>query len=156
MIAGKCLMDRNVPNFLAHTAEQGIRDSEYLLHCRHGKSRQRFAVTVRFAPTSSPSRLQVAGELAVAYRRNHPDARRFYQATLGGARALGTEGIIGNVAPVCEADFIVPDPQATPLLACRSARCRNLEERLFALAMLADERAIAAAYATGHCVHRRA
>ncbi|HWZ49287.1 MAG TPA: guanine deaminase, partial [Herbaspirillum sp.] len=55
-----------------------------------------------------------------------------------------------------EADFIVLDPQARPLLARRSAACSNLEERLFALAMLADDRVIAATYAAGKRVHSRA
>lgn len=75
---------------------------------------------------------------------------------LSGARAFSMEGIIGNFAPGCEADFIVVGPQTTPLLARRSALFRNLEERLFAVAMLADDRAIAATDAAGHCVRRRA
>jgi guanine deaminase len=276
MVAGKCLMDRNAPDYLMDTAEQGIRDSEQLLQRWHGNGRQSYAITVRFAPTSTPAQMQLAGELAArypdAYIQTHlaenadecawvkslfPDsrsyldvydqygllrpralyahcvwldhadrarmaqagavatvcptsnlflgsglfdfgaadaaglpmalatdvgggtsfsmlqtmneaykvarmggshlmgARMFYMATLGGARALQLEGTIGNFAVGCEADFIVLDPQATPLLARRSAGCATLEERLFALAMLADDRAIAATYSAGQCVHRR-
>lgn len=276
MVAGKCLMDRNAPAYLMDTAEQGIRDSEQLLQRWHGNGRQSYAITVRFAPTSTPAQLQMAGELAARYpdafiqthvaeneaevtwvkslfpdSRSYLDvydrygllrpralyahsiwlddadrarmaqtgtvaticptsnlflgsglfdfkaadaarlpmslatdvgggtsfsmlqtmneaykvarmggshltgARMFYMATLGGARALQMEGTIGNFLPGCEADFIVLDPHATPLLARRTAGCRSLEERLFALALLADDRAIAATYAAGKCVHRR-
>ncbi|MEO8171150.1 MAG: guanine deaminase, partial [Oxalobacteraceae bacterium] len=60
-----------------------------------------------------------------------------------------------NFAAGCEADFIVLDPQATPLLARRSARTDSLEELLFALALLGDDRSVAATYAAGCKVHQR-
>ncbi|MEO8406848.1 MAG: guanine deaminase, partial [Oxalobacteraceae bacterium] len=60
-----------------------------------------------------------------------------------------------NFAAGCEADFIVLDPQATPLLARRTARTASLEELLFALALLGDDRSIAATYAAGRNVHQR-
>ena len=85
-----------------------------------------------------------------------PAMRMFYLATLGGARSMQLEGTIGNFAAGAEADFIVLDPQATPLLARRSERTENLEELLFALALLGDDRAIAATYAAGKLVHSRA
>jgi guanine deaminase len=81
--------------------------------------------------------------------------RMFYMATLGGARALQLEDKIGSFQPGCEADFIVLDPHATPLLARRSGSCDNLEQRLFALAMLADDRVIEATYSAGKRVHQR-
>jgi len=65
------------------------------------------------------------------------------------------EGTIGNFAAGAEADFIVLDPKATPLLARRSAGCDKLEELLFALALLGDDRAIAATYSAGRKVHER-
>jgi guanine deaminase len=49
-----------------------------------------------------------------------PATRMFYLATLGGARGMQLEGTIGNFLPGAEADFIVLDPQATPLLARRN------------------------------------
>jgi guanine deaminase len=276
MIAGKCLMDRNAPRYLLDTAEQGIRDSEQLLQRWHGNGRQSYAITVRFAPTSTPAQMQMAGELAARYpdafiqthvaenqaevawvKELFPDSRSyldvydrygllrkralyahclwldeadrlrmaqtgaaatvcptsnlflgsglfdfraadaarmpmslatdvgggssfsmlqtmneaykvacmsrmhlsgvrlFYMATLGGASALQMADKIGSFQVGCEADFIVIDPQATPLLARRSAGCETLEERLFALAILGDDRAIAATYSAGKCVHRR-
>ncbi|RXZ38617.1 guanine deaminase [Oxalobacteraceae bacterium CAVE-383] len=276
MIAGKCLMDRNAPPYLMDSAEQGVLDSEQLLQRWHGNGRQSYAITVRFAPTSTPLQMQLAGELAARYpdafiqthvaenqaevawvKSLYPDsrsyldvydrygllrkralyahciwlddadrlrmaqtgaaaticptsnlflgsgmfdfraadaarmpmalatdvgggtsfsmlqtmnegykaacmngvhlsgARMFYMATLGGARALQMEDKIGSFRDGCEADFIVLDPQATPLLARRSASCATLEERLFALAIMGDDRAVAATYSAGKCVHNR-
>ena len=276
MVAGKCLMDRNAPDFLRDTAESGARETEELIKRWHNKGRQHYAITVRFAPTSTPAQLKLAGELATQYRDTYiqthvaentdevkwvkelfPDSRSyldvydqyglmreralyahciwlddadrarmaatqsvatvcptsnlflgsglfdfanadklrmpvslatdvgggtsfsmlqtmnelykvgrmagthlaaqrmFYMATLGGARALQLEGTIGNFAAGCDADFIVLDPKATPLLARRSATTDSLEEQLFALAILADDRAIAATYSAGACVHTR-
>jgi guanine deaminase len=66
------------------------------------------------------------------------------------------EGSIGSLAPGLEADFIVLDPKATPLLARRTSHCDSLEELLFALALLGDDRAIRATYAAGRKVHERA
>jgi guanine deaminase len=67
MAAGKVLMDRHCPDFLCETAEQGARESEALIRKWHGKGRQYYAITPRFAPTSTPAQLQLAGELATAY-----------------------------------------------------------------------------------------
>jgi guanine deaminase len=75
--------------------------------------------------------------------------RAFYLATLGGARTLYLDHKIGNFAPGKEADFVVLDPAATPLLARRSACCKTLAERLFVLMMLGDDRAVAATYVLG-------
>ncbi|MDY7578234.1 guanine deaminase [Herbaspirillum sp. RTI4] len=276
MVAGKCLMDRHAPDFLLDTAESGVRESEELIQRWHNKGRQHYAITVRFAPTSSMAQLKLAGELAAQYpdtyiqthvaentdevkwvRDLFPDSRSyldvydqvglmrsralfahciwlddadrarmaatqsvaavcptsnlflgsglfdfeaadrmhmpvslatdvgggtsfsmlqtmnalykvgrmggthlpalrmFYMATLGGARALQLEGTIGNFVAGCDADFIVVDLQSTPLLARRSATTGTLEEQLFALAILADDRAIAHTYSAGVCVHSR-
>jgi guanine deaminase len=84
-----------------------------------------------------------------------PALRMFYLATLGGARSMQLEGTIGNFVPGAEADFIVIDPQATPLMARRTARTNSLEELLFAIALLGDDRSISATYAAGQLVHQR-
>ncbi|NMM25713.1 MAG: guanine deaminase [Glaciimonas sp.] len=81
--------------------------------------------------------------------------RMFYLATLGAARSMQLEGTIGNFATGAEADFIVLDPQATALLARRTARTESLEELLFAFALLGDDRSVAATYAAGRKVHQR-
>ncbi|MFC0133828.1 guanine deaminase [Massilia eurypsychrophila] len=276
MVAGKVLMDRNCPDFLADTAESGTRDSEELIGRWHGRGRALYAITPRFAPTSSEAQLQLAGELAAAhpgtfiqthlsenedecawvkslfpgarsyldvYDRHGllrpravfghciwcdqrdfarmaesgaavavcptsnlflgsglfdferadaagvalslasdvgagtdfcmlgtmneaykvarmkgsylPALRMFYLATLGAARSMRLEGAIGSFAPGAEADFVVLDPQATPLLARRTGACDSLEELLFALALLGDDRAIRATYSAGRLVHER-
>ena len=46
----------------------------------------------------------------------------WWQHTAGAAQALGLEGVIGNLQPGCEADFIVLDPKATPLLARKTSQ----------------------------------
>jgi guanine deaminase len=277
MVAGKVLMDRHCPDFLCDTADGGVRDSQALIEKWHKRGRSLYAITPRFAPTSSEEQLRQAGELARAFpdtfvqthvsenaeecawvrtlfptSRSYlhvydhyglmrpramfghciwldehdfarmtdtgsaaavcptsnlflgsglfdfdkadaartlltlatdvgagtsfsmlqtmneaykvarlkgsylPALRMFYLATLGAARGMQLEGVVGSLAPGLEADFIVLDPKATPLLARRSAHCETLEEQLFALALLGDDRAIRATYAAGQKVHERA
>jgi guanine deaminase len=84
-----------------------------------------------------------------------PALRMFYLATLGAARSMQLEGTIGNFVRGAEADFIVLDSKATPLLERRTAHSNTLEETLFALALLGDDRAIRATYAAGRLVHER-
>ena len=69
MIAGKVLMDRNCPDDLRDTPDTGYRDSKALIERWHGRERLGYAITPRFAPTSSPEQLAVCGRLA----REHPD-----------------------------------------------------------------------------------
>lgn len=73
----------------------------------------------------------------------------WWQHTAGAAQALGLEGVVGNLAPGCEADFIVLDPQATPLLARKTAHARGLDELLFSLIVLGDDRAIECVFVDG-------
>ena len=276
MAAGKVMMDRHCPDFLCDSAEGGARDSEDLIRKWHHNGRAMYAITPRFAPTSTEAQLGLTGELARAYPDTYiqthvsenpdeckwvqslfpnarsyldvydsyglmreramyghciwlderdfarmaesgaaaaicptsnlflgsglfdfdkadaarvalslatdvgggtsfsmlqtmneaykvarlkgsylPAVRMFYLATLGAARSMRLEGTIGNFAPGAEADFIVLDPKATPLLARRTANCDKLEELLFALALLGDDRVIDATYAFGRQVHQR-
>ena len=73
----------------------------------------------------------------------------FYLATLGGARALGLDGEIGSFARGREADFVVLDPGATPLMRRRSALTGDIAEQLFVLMTLGDDRNVAATYIMG-------
>lgn len=66
----------------------------------------------------------------------------WWQHTAGAAQALGLEGVVGNLQPGCEADFVVLNPQATPLLARKTAGADTLAELLFALIVLGDDRLI--------------
>ena len=277
MVAGKVLMDRHCPENLRDTAESGVRESEALIGRWHHQGRQLYAITPRFAPTSSDLQLQLAGELAARYpdtfiqshlaentdeiawvkslfpqARSYLDVydrfgllreralyghciwlddtdrarmqergaavalcptsnlflgsglfdfaaadrahlllslstdvgggtafsmlqtmneaykvarlggshlsaqRLFYLATLGSARAMRLEGTVGSFVAGAEADFIFIDLQATPLLARRTAQATDIEELLFALAMLGDDRCIAATHIAGRCAHVRA
>jgi guanine deaminase len=274
MVAGKVLMDRNCPDYLRDTASSGERDSRELLEKWHGQDRLSYAITPRFAVTSSAEQLASAGRLAQSFpdaliqthlaenldevdwvKRLFPNARSyldvydsyglvrdravyahcihldhadrarlalsgaaaafcpssnfqlgsglfdiaaadaaglrfsiatdvgggnnfsmlktlgdahkvaqllrqhlsplraFYLATLGGARALGLDHKIGRFAAGMEADFIVLDPQATPLLARRTAQARTLGEKLLMLMTLGDDRVVSRTYILGHEVN---
>lgn len=277
LIAGKVMMDRNAPDYLVdETAEASYQQSKALIERWHGKGRLHYAVTPRFAPTSTPRQLALAGQLLGEYpglymqthisenlkevewvkalfpERKHyldvydhfdllgersvfahgvhlcddecqrlgetgsaiafcptsnlflgsglfdlPQAERhkvnvglgtdvgagtsfsilqtlneaykvmqlqgerlnpfksLYLATLGGARALRLEDRIGTLAPGSEADFVVLDYAATPLLDYRLRQATTLEEKLFALMILGDDRTVKETYAAGARVHRR-
>jgi guanine deaminase len=63
MAAGKVMMDRHCPPSVRDEAESSYRDSQSLLRRWHGKGRLAYAVTPRFAPTSSDRQLELAGRL---------------------------------------------------------------------------------------------
>jgi guanine deaminase len=79
----------------------------------------------------------------------------FRSATLGAAQALGLEARIGSFEAGREADFVAFDLAATPLLARRTSLARTLEERLFALMTLGDDRAVSEVWIAGRRAHRR-
>ena len=81
--------------------------------------------------------------------------KALYLATLGGARALGLDGLIGSLAPGHEADFVVLDPQATPLLRFRLEQAQSLAERLAVLLTLGDDRVVRETFVAGVSQHRR-
>ncbi len=68
MIAGKTMMDSNAPDDVRDTAQQSYDDSLALIGRWHGKERLQYAITPRFAVTSSSEQLQLAGDLLA----NHP------------------------------------------------------------------------------------
>ena len=67
--AGKVLMDRNAPEGLRDTPQRGYDDSKALIGRWHGRGRSLYAITPRFAGTSTPEQLDAAGTLW----REHPD-----------------------------------------------------------------------------------
>ncbi|MEE9327199.1 MAG: guanine deaminase [Cocleimonas sp.] len=73
----------------------------------------------------------------------------FYLATLGGAKALDLDDKIGNFEVGKEADFVVLDYQATELIKFKIGHCNSLEERLFSLMMLGDDRTVKHTYIMG-------
>ena len=281
LITGLCLMDRNAPADLlnqprpgskADATEQSLLDTEALIQQWHGKARLGYAITPRFAPTSTDAQLRGAGALAAKYpdvwiqshvaenkdeiawvRELFPASRSYlqtyadfglmrqraiyahcihlddedralmrstgaaaavcptsnlflgsgffdyaaadrvgfqyglasdvgggtsfspfhtmlaayyvgregqtkqglslspqalwWQHTAGAAQALGLDGAqgqsaVGNLLPGCEADFVVLNPQATPLLARKTTLAHNLDELLFSMIVLGDDRLV--------------
>ena len=106
---------------------------------------------------TSFSMLQTASE---AYKVSQLQGRSLsafkalFLATLGGAQALSLEDKLGNFEPRKEADFLVLDPQATPLMAIRNDKMpaqslKDLAETAFGMMVLGDDRAIHAVYVAG-------
>jgi len=270
LIAGKVMMDRNAPDYICDTAESSYTQSAELIERWHRKGRSLYAVTPRFAPTSSEKQLEAAGHLLKQFpglylqshvAENHAEvawvaklfpARRsyldvydhygllgersiyghcihlddidrqrmaetgaamafcptsnlflgsglfsiadardkgirvgvatdvgggtsfsmlqtlneaykvsqmagqtltsmkaFYLATLGGAKALYLDAQLGNFAVGKEADFVVLDLAATPIMQRRMAQADSISDQLFALMMLGDDRAVHAAHVKG-------
>ncbi len=277
MIAGKVLMDRHAPAALTDTPESAYEDSKRLIEKWHGQGRLLYAITPRFAVTSTDEQLQLAGKLLQefpeVYLHTHlsenpkevqwvaelfPDRQGYldvydqaglvgeksvfahgvhltdaefqrlseakatiafcptsnlflgsglfklhqakaiaqpvkvglgsdvgagtsfsmlqtaseaykvsqlqgrslsafkalFLATLGGAQALSLEDKLGNFEPGKEADFLVLDPQATPLMAIRNAEMpaqslTELAETALGMMILGEDRAIHAVYIAG-------
>jgi guanine deaminase len=70
-IAGKVMMDRNAPDALRDTPQSGYDDTKALIARWHGKGRQLYAITPRFAITSSPEQMELAGALAAEHPECH-------------------------------------------------------------------------------------
>jgi guanine deaminase len=267
LITGKVLQDRHSPDGVRDQTEQSLIDTEALIRKWHGVDRLGYAITPRFAPTSTEAQLRGAGELAARYgdvwvqshvaenkgevawaRALFPASRSYlatyadfglmreravyahcihfddddralmrdtgtvaavsptsnlflgsgffdyegadrvgyryglasdvgggtsfspfqtmlaayyvgregqtkpglslspqhlwWQHTAGAAQALGLAGVIGNLQPGCEADFVVLNPSATPLLGRKTAQADTLDELLFAMIVLGDDRLV--------------
>ncbi|MFT4119169.1 guanine deaminase [Bradyrhizobium sp.] len=107
---------------------------------------------------TSFSMLHTMGEVyKVGQLRGHSfdPFRTLHLATAGGARLLGAGDRIGSLSVGQEADFVILDCAATPLMARRTAG-KRLAERLFALQILGDDRGVAYTYIAGCRAHARA
>ncbi len=71
MVGGKVMMDRNAPPGLCDTAQSGYDDTKSLIAKWHGKGRAQYAITPRFAITSSPDQLEAAEALAREFPELH-------------------------------------------------------------------------------------
>ena len=270
LIAGKVLMDRNCPEDLRDDPDSAYADSRALIERWHGRGRLGYAITPRFALTSSEAQLAAAGWLArefpdvwvhthlaenmdevEAIATQYPDSRSYldvydrfgllreksvfahclhmdaedrstmaakggtaafcptsnlflgsglfrltamrdagvrcglgtdvgggtslsmlrtaseaykvlhlqehalppmqalYLATLGAAEALYLEDKVGNFRPGREADFVVLDYAGSSLTARRTAAAEGIEEKLFALMTLGDDRNVASTWVAG-------
>ena len=79
----------------------------------------------------------------------------FHMATRGNAARLHLSREIGAIEPGYRADLVVLDPNATPVLASRQEVSSSLEDVLFSLMILGDDRAVSATYVNGRKVHAR-
>ena len=270
MTAGKVMMDRNAPAGLRDSAQAGYDQSKALIERWKGRGRLTYAVTPRFAPTSTPEQLEAAGALWAQYpdlvmqthlseqteeidwvRRLFPDdddylavyqrfglcgpgaimghaihltereraalsetgaavahcptsnafigsglcnveglkaagvitglatdigggssfsmlatmrsayeigqlrgdalhpAQLWWLATQGSADAMRLGDRIGGLSVGREADLVILDPSATPVLAQRLEMAGSIDEILFALIILGDDRCIAETYLAG-------
>lgn len=270
LIAGKVLMDQNAPLEILDTAVGGVADSETLINKWHGKGRLGYAITPRFAGSSSAQQLRLAGELHKKYpdtwvqthlsenrdeldwvSKIHPDTsdylnayekyelvgersvfahcihltqsergrlaeaggkvafcpssnmflgsglldleqlkrekiavslatdvgagtslsmlrtmgdaykvcqlrgyslsamEAFSMSTLGNAQCLHLDKYIGNFEVGKEADFLMLDPNATNLSARRIGLSETIEDELFVMMTVGDERMVAATYVDG-------
>jgi len=270
MIAGKVMMDRNAPDYLLDTAESSYSETKTLIDKWHNNGRLQYAITPRFAPTSTPEQLMQAGKLKEEYPDvfvhthlsenkgeiewvkslfperagyldvydhygltgdksifahsihltddewdmfettdsvisfcptsnlflgsglfNLPEAeahnvrvglgtdvgagtsfshletlneaykvmqmqqkklsafKGLYLATMGGAESLSIDDKIGNFEAEKEADFVILDWAATDLQRLRMENSPNLEDKLFALMLLGDDRNVVATFLAG-------
>jgi guanine deaminase len=134
MIAGKVMMDRDAPEGLMDTAQRGYDESQALIQRWRGRGRLDYAITPRFALTSTPAQLDAAGALA----REFPDC---YVQT----HANENKAEIARVAALFpEAQSYVDVYARAGLLGPRSVlgHCIHLQDS--EVAQLAESRSVAA------------
>jgi len=115
MLTGKVMMDRNAPANLMDTVAEAERDCLALIERWHGKGRLRYSITPRFAPTSSPEQLALAGELY----KSKPDLH--VQSHL--AENPAEIAWVGQLFPHCR-DYAATTSTSISVTAC-SARARS-------------------------------
>ena len=99
--------------------------------------------------------LSMLRTMSDAYKALHlqdqalPPMRALYLATLGAAKALHVDSHIGNFQAGKEADFVVLDPAGSSISQRRTSDSLSIEEQMFALMMLGDDRNVAATYLQG-------
>jgi len=112
----------------------------------------RIALATDVGGGTSYSMLRTAAE---AYKvmqlqgQNLPALAAFDLMTRGNAAALSLDGEIGLIEPGAYADLVVLDARATPAMAHRMQVARDLEEELFVLMTLGDDRAVRQTYIAG-------
>lgn len=115
----------------------------------------RIALATDVGGGTSYSMLQTAAE---AYKvmelqgQKLPALVAFDLMTRGNASALGLDKEIGTIAPGAFADLVVLDARATPAMAHRMEVVRDLEDELFVLMTLGDDRAVCQTYIAGQPV----
>lgn len=119
---------------------------------RLAKAGVRIALATDVGGGTSYSMLRTAAE---AYKvlqlqgQNFPALVAFDLITRANAAALGLDGEIGAISPGAFADLVVLDARATPAMAHRMEVCRDLEDELFVLMTMGDDRAVRQTYIAG-------
>jgi guanine deaminase len=112
----------------------------------------RIALATDVGGGTSYSMLRTAAE---AYKvmqlqgQNLPALAAFDLITRGNAAALGLDGEIGAITPGAFADLVVLDARATPAMAHRMEVSRDLEDELFVLMTMGDDRSVRQTYIAG-------
>lgn len=136
MIAGKILMDRNAPDNVRDTAQSGYDETKLLIEKWHGQGRNLYAVTPRFAPTSTPAQLEACGtlmsEFSDIYLQSHvsenteevkwvaelfSDARS-YLDVYGRFGMLGARALYGHAIHMDDADLAQAAGTDTKFVHC--------------------------------------
>lgn len=115
----------------------------------------RTAVATDIGGGSSYSMLRTLDEAyKIQQLRGHrlPPIESFWQITRGNAEALGLADRIGTLEPGTDADIIALDASATPAMNIRMETVTRLEEELFLLQTLGDDRCVRAVYVAGEPV----
>ena len=81
-----------------------------------------------------------------------PPIENYWQATRGNAEALGLVERIGTLEPGTDADIIVLDARATPAMQIRMETVQTLEEELFLMQTMGDDRSVRHVYVAGEAV----
>lgn len=115
----------------------------------------RTAVATDIGGGSSYSLLRTLDEAyKIQQLRGHrlPPIESYWQATRGNAEALGLVDRIGTLEPGSDADIIALDASATPAMKIRMETVQTLEEELFLMQTMGDDRSVRAAYVAGEAV----
>ena len=119
---------------------------------RLAKAGVRIALATDVGGGTSYSMLRTAAE---AYKvlqlqgENLPALVAFDLITRANAAAIGLDAEIGTITPGAFADLVVLDSRATPAMAHRMEVTRDLEEELFVLMTMGDDRAVLQTYIAG-------
>ena len=136
MVAGKVLMDRNAPDDLLDTAQRGYDESDALIRRWHGRNRNHYCVTPRFAPTSTEAQLDAAGALLkmhdglfmqthlsenlaeVEWVRSLFPKRSSYLDVYAHAGLVGKRSVFGHAIHLSEDDFCTCHATGAALSHC--------------------------------------
>jgi guanine deaminase len=127
-------------------------------HLQNKKRPVRFGLATDVGGGTSYSMLATMGEAYKVQMLNgyKPTATQlFAMATIGNAHRLHIAEDVGDLVPQKYADLVVLDPEATPVLQHRLALSQSLDDVLFSLMILGDDRAVSATYIAGQKIHAR-